>query len=150
MKTLLTYIAIIMVLATTFVFFSDYGQTELALAKTRSDVESACEDASAMIDTVEFSKGNYVYNQSEVRKLLDAVMEKYPNIEEGAYELADDKKHERYRKEGASYLAETPVYQNEAGSHYLIFLVKMQGKYYRLYDEEQQYGIGSAYKIEEY
>jgi hypothetical protein len=132
------------------VFFSDYGQTELALAKTRSDVESACADASVMVDTIEYSNGNYVYNQTEVRKLLDAVITKYPQIEEAAYELSDDKKHERYKKESAGYISETPVYQNEAGSHYLIFLVKIKGKYYRLYDEEQQYGVGSAYKVEEY
>lgn len=77
MKNFLTYIAIIVILIVSFVFVSDFGQTQLEVGMTKIDSNKAASTIASFFDPEKYSEGKYVIKDTEAIEIAEDILDGY-------------------------------------------------------------------------
>ena len=100
MKTLLTGLAIFIVLAFSVYFQNDYSRVERTELALKNDIDEAASGAVLMFDAEEFAEGNIVINDSEALEYVQHIADdQYGYI---LHIFDDSLTHRQYGNEGNS------------------------------------------------
>lgn len=150
MKNFFVYLGIFMVLLFCVVCFTDYGAVEITVLQFNQELQSACENASGMIQPGDFGEGYYTFNDSEVIKQVEQAVRSEADTKIEILDKAGKRTYERdeagdFKKTGneaVSFPYEFMDYKGKSvlvGNPAVVVTSTISGNFYKVFKKEQSY-----------